>query len=112
MSDLAAFRESIRSWVVAVAPKSLYGTRKGRFDGFWGGRRATPEPDVKRWFDAALERGLTAPTWPRDYGGGAYSRDEARAFDEVLAELALPPPLVGVGLTMIGPTLLDYGNDE
>lgn len=112
MSDLESFRESIRRWVAQNAPKSLYGTRKGRFDGFWGGRRAAPEPDVKRWFDAAFERGLTAPTWPREYGGGALSRDEARVFDETLAELALPPPLVGVGLTMIGPTLLDYGTDE
>lgn len=112
MSNLEAFRESIRAFIREQAPKSLYGTRRGGFDGFWGGRRARPEPDVKRWFDAALESRLTAPTWPREYGGGGLSREQARVFDEELERCALPPPLVGVGLTMIGPTLLDYGTDE
>jgi alkylation response protein AidB-like acyl-CoA dehydrogenase len=112
MFDLDAFRESIRSWITQHAPKSLHGTRRGRFDGYWGGRKATPEPDVRRWFDAALERRVTAPTWPVEFGGGGLSRDEARVLDEELARLELPPPLVGVGLTMIGPTLLDYGTEE
>jgi acyl-CoA dehydrogenase len=112
MPDLEAFRESIRAWVTDHAPQSLYGTRKGRFDGYWGGRKEHPAPDVQRWFDAALERRLTAPTWPKEFGGGGLSRDQARIFDEELARLELPPPLVGVGLTMIGPTLLDYGTEE
>ena len=112
MPDMEAFRESTRAWIREHAPKSLYGTRKGRFDGYWGGRTERPAPDVKRWFDAALERRLTAPTWPTEFGGGGLSRDEGRIFDELLADLDLPPPLVGVGLTMIGPTLLDYGTDE
>jgi alkylation response protein AidB-like acyl-CoA dehydrogenase len=111
MSELEAFREEIRQFVERCAPESLRGTRKGRFDGYWGGRRATPEPDVKRWFDVALERGLTAPTWPRSVGGAALSDAQARIFDRELARLQLPPPLVGVGLTMIGPTLFDYGTD-
>jgi acyl-CoA dehydrogenase len=112
MSDLEVFRASIRGWIEEHAPKSLYGTRRGRFDGHWGGRKATPEPDVRSWFQAALERRITAPTWPEEFGGGGLSRDEARVLDEELARLELPPPLVGVGLTMIGPTLLDYGTEE
>jgi alkylation response protein AidB-like acyl-CoA dehydrogenase len=112
MPDLETFRESIRAWITEHAPKSLYGTRQGRFGGYWGGRRDRPEPDVLGWFEASLERGLTAPTWPKKFGGGGLSREEGRVFDEELARLALPPPLVGVGLTMIGPTLLDYGTEE
>ena len=112
MSDAEAFRDSIRKWIAEHAPESLYGTRRGRFDGYWGGRRARPEPDVLRWFDVALERRLTAPTWPVEYGGGGLSREHARVFDEELERVGLPAPLVGVGLTMIGPTLLDYGTEE
>lgn len=109
MSELDAFRSEIRGFVETCAPAALRGTRKGRFDGYWGGRKAKPAPEVKRWFDAALERGLTAPRWPKKFGGAELSEAEARVFDEELARLKLPPPLVGVGLTMIGPTLLDYG---
>jgi alkylation response protein AidB-like acyl-CoA dehydrogenase len=111
MSELESFREEIRAWVESNAPASLRGTRKGRFDGYWGGRKEVPQSDVKRWFDVALERGLTAPSWPVAFGGAGLSDAQARTFDQELARIALPPPLVGVGLTMIGPTLFDYGTD-
>lgn len=112
MNELDDFRAWAKEWIAVHAPRSLYGTRRGRFDGHWGGRKAKPEPDVKAWFEAALEEGLTAPTWPTEYGGRGLSSDAARVFDEELARVALPPPLVGVGLTMIGPTLLDFGSEE
>jgi acyl-CoA dehydrogenase len=111
MSELESFQQEIRAFVERDAPQSLRGTRQGRFDGHWGGRKAQPSRDVQRWFELALERGLTAPTWPRAYGGAGLSADKARIFDQELARLKLPPPLVGVGLTMIGPTLLDYGTE-
>lgn len=113
MTDLDQFRSEVRSFVEEQGPRALRGTRKGRFDGFWGGRRETsPEPEVKRWLDVSLERGFTAPTWPKEYGGAGLGRAEARVLDEELARLGLPPPLVGFGLTMIGPTLLDHGSEE
>lgn len=114
MPDLDAFRESIRTFIAEQAPKSLYGTRHGtgKYDGYWGGRKAKPEPDVKRWLDVCVEHGLTAPTWPKEYGGAALSAEQAQIFTEELERAELPPPLVGVGLMMIGPTLLDYGTEE
>jgi acyl-CoA dehydrogenase len=111
MSTLEAFRDEIRAFIERDAPKSLYGTRQGRFDGYWGGKKAQPSKEVRRWFELALERGLTAPTWPAAYGGGGLSEAHARIWDQELIKLGLPPPLVGVGLTMIGPTLIDYGTE-
>ena len=113
MSDLEAFRADTRAWLEDNAPASLRGTREGRFDGYWGGQR-TPQPsaDVRLWFERMLERGWTAPTWPVEYGGGGLSRDQGEVLEEELVRLAMPPPLVGFGLTMIGPTLLDYGSAE
>ncbi|RMF19213.1 MAG: acyl-CoA dehydrogenase [Candidatus Dadabacteria bacterium] len=113
MADLEQFRQEVRAWIEANAPAGLRGTRKGRFDGYWGGRlHPEPDPDVKRWFDACLERGWTAPTWPAEYGGGGLSRAEAEIIDEEMERVKVPPPLVGFGLVMIGPTLLDFGTDE
>jgi len=113
MTDLEAFREQTFLWLLQNAPVSLRGTRKGRFDGYWGGRKqAEPSPDVRLWLEVMLERGWTAPTWPKRFGGGELSSAQAKVLDEELARLELPPPLVGVGLTMIGPTLLDFGNEE
>lgn len=112
MAEGEAFRHQVREWLSAQAPRALYGTRRGRFDGFWGGRKAHGvDPDLLRWRDVMAERGFTAPTWPVEYGGGGLSLAEARALDQELARVELPPAVVGFGLTMIGPTLLDYGTE-
>jgi len=113
MSDLDGFRDEVRSWLDANAPRSLRGAPGTELDGSWGGRKATyPDPDRKRWLDACAERGFTAPEWPRAYGGGGLARDEAKVLRQELAKLKLPPPLIGFGLTMIGPVLLQFGSEE
>lgn len=113
MSELRDFHERTHGWLRENAPASLYGTRKGRFDGYWGGQKGDPpSADVQAWFELMLERGYTAPRWPKRYGGAELSDAEADVLEQLLRELKLPPPLVGFGLTMIGPTLLDYGSDE
>ena len=113
MPDLEAFRSEVAGWLRANAPASIAGTMLSNDEGIWGGRKATfPSPDAKRWLETMAERGWTAPAWPREYGGGGLSPDEAKALQQELARLRLPPPLVGFGLTMIGPTLLQFGTEE
>jgi alkylation response protein AidB-like acyl-CoA dehydrogenase len=58
------------------------------------------------------ERGWTAPAWPSEYGGGGLDRGEAKVLTQEMAKRRIPPPLIGFGLTMIGPTLLQFGNEE
>ena len=73
----------------------------------WGGAKAIlAYPASRVWLDLAAERGWTAPTWPREYGGGGLEKPEARSSRPRSRGSELPPPLVGFGLTMIGPTLL------
>jgi acyl-CoA dehydrogenase len=57
------------------------------------------------------ERGLTAPTWPVEYGGGGLDQERAKVLVAELRRRRLPVPLSGFGLTMIGPTLLQFGTD-
>jgi alkylation response protein AidB-like acyl-CoA dehydrogenase len=111
MSDLESFREETRRWLAANAPASMYTPAK-EDDLCWGGRRAQYPPDVKRWLDVMAERGWTAPAWPREYGGGGLTKAEAKVLAEEMAKLTLRPPLVGFGLTMIGPLLLQEGGEE
>jgi alkylation response protein AidB-like acyl-CoA dehydrogenase len=113
MTDLERFRADLRDWLDANAPKALMGAPGSELDGVWGGRKATwPNPDRKRWLDVCAERGFTAPEWPRAYGGGGLGRDEAKVLRQELATRKLPPPLIGFGLTMIGPVLLQFGTEE
>jgi alkylation response protein AidB-like acyl-CoA dehydrogenase len=58
------------------------------------------------------ERGWTAPTWPKAYGGAGLSRAEAKILDEEMARLGCRPPLKSLGLWMLGPTLLEHASEE
>jgi alkylation response protein AidB-like acyl-CoA dehydrogenase len=113
MSDLEAFRRETASWLDANAPASLTGHAGSELEGTWGGKKAVyPTPDTKLWLDRAAAKGLTAPTWPKEYGGGGLDPEQAKVLGQLLRERKLPPPLIGFGLTMIGPTLLRFGNEE
>ena len=113
MADLEQFRAETRQWLLENSPQSVRGLILGLGEGNWGGRKATyPNPDMKRWLEVMAARGWTAPEWPTQYDGGGLSKAEAKILREEMAALKLPEPLSGFGLTMIGPTLLQYGTEE
>jgi alkylation response protein AidB-like acyl-CoA dehydrogenase len=113
MAYLETFRRETRAWLTANAPPAIVGITSNDLDGNWGGKRATYAiPELKTWLERMAERGWTAPTWPTEYGGGGLSPAEAKALGQEMGKLRLPPPLVGFGLTMIGPTLLQFGTEE
>ena len=112
MTDPDPFRAEVQAWLQDNAPESLRGRRASALEGVWGGRRwVFDEPDKKLWLERCAERGFTAPSWPREYGGGGLSPAEGKVLGQELGRLRMPPPLIGFGLTMIGPTLLQYGSE-
>ena len=113
MADLDSFRTETRSWLEENCPASMRGAASGALAGSWGGKKWKPENDDARvWLERCAAKGLTAPTWPSEFGGGGLSKEEAKVLGQEMRDLGTPPPLVGFGLTMIGPTLLQYGSDE
>jgi len=114
MSDLDAFRSETRRWLEANAPDGIRGLPSSiEGAGNWGGRRVVYDPpELKTWLEVMAEKGWTAPTWPTEYGGGGLSKAEAKVLSQEMAALRLPPALLGFGLEMIGPTLLQFGTEE
>jgi alkylation response protein AidB-like acyl-CoA dehydrogenase len=113
MADLETFRSDVQRFLAQNAPDAVRGlvvTAEG--DGNWGGRKATYDPpEMKKWLEVMASRGFTAPTWPKEYGGAGLSPEEAKVLRQELGAQKLPPPLIGFGLEMIGPTLLRYGTE-
>jgi alkylation response protein AidB-like acyl-CoA dehydrogenase len=111
MSDSS---DSPGSAELANAPAAVRGVLTSiEGQGNWGGRRPTFDPpEMKTWMERMAARGWTAPTWPVEYGGGGLSKAQAKVLGEELGRAALPPALMGFGLEMIGPTLLNFGTDE
>jgi alkylation response protein AidB-like acyl-CoA dehydrogenase len=113
MADLEKFRRETREWLQQNAPPSMSAPLGEGEELSWGGRKAAyPNPEVKQWLDVMAARGWTAPTWPREYGGGGLDKEEARGLAEEMGRLRLRPPLFGFGLSMIGPLLLQEGSEE
>lgn len=108
MSELETFRSETREWLEENCPQEM---RNLSFH--WEDAHevySTPVANV--WLERMAERGWVAPTWPTEYGGGALDRKEASVLSQEMKAIKATPPSHGMGLTMIGPTLLEYGTEE
>ena len=106
-------REELSAWIEENAPKELWGTASTPFQGHWGGTKAGFPSEAHRvWYERCLPKGWTAPTWPTEHGGGGESVTWHGWWREELIARGIPLPLVGIGLTMIGPILLQEGSPE
>ena len=115
MSDLESFRSEVRGWLDANCPPSMRGTsgRPAQGEEVWGGRRQTYKNlEAKLWLERMAAKGWTAPSWPKAYGGGGLSRDEAKVLESEMQRIGAAAPLLSFGLWMLGPVLLEYGNEQ
>jgi len=105
---LEDFRAEARAWLEANFPPALKGKAH-----LASTEVTTTDPVLKAWRKAIGEKGWATPTWPAEYGGGGLSPQEARALAQEMAKVgAFNPLMFGMGVTMIGPTILDYGTEE
>lgn len=112
MTSLEDFRTETRDWLEENCPASMR-TRMVAGEDVGGGRkRKSTNPDAYVWLERMAEKGWTAPTWPKEYRGGGLPKDEFLILLEELQRIKARPPLGGMGITMIGPTLLEYGTED
>ncbi len=105
-SDLDAFRAEARGWLEANFPKSLANQPTAMLPG-----GETLSADGKLWKQRMADKGWGAPTWPTEYGGGGLSGAEARVLQQEMARIGAENPVAGMGTSMFGPTLLEYGTE-
>lgn len=109
--SLIAFREEVKAWLRASCPLSQRRPIVQK-EQIWAGRqRHFHSEDARRWFEAARDRGFTAPEWPVRYGGAGLSVTEASILREEMQALGCRPPLYDQGLWMLGPALLAFGTE-
>jgi alkylation response protein AidB-like acyl-CoA dehydrogenase len=107
--DAEAFRLEARTWLEENFPKSLKGDIAAQMAKMTGG--ATESADAKLWRERMGDKGWGTPTWPKPYGGG-LSRNEARILQEEMTAIGARNPIGGMGVSMFGPTFLEYGTEE
>lgn len=107
--DLQAFREEVQSFLANHCPPSARG--KGETVTI-GSKRPMKDPELLKWRHALGERGWNVPMWPKEYGGGGLSHEEATVLMDEVGKIDARLPMPGMGTSMIGPTLLEYGTEE
>ena len=110
--ELGTFRAETRAWLEANCPLSMR-TRMLEGEEINGGnKRRSTNPDAHLWLTAMAEKGWTVPTWPVEFGGAGLSKEAFVVLIDELQRINARPPLGGMGVSMIGPTLLEYGSNE
>jgi alkylation response protein AidB-like acyl-CoA dehydrogenase len=78
----------------------------------WGGRNGNySSDDSKDWLERMIAQRWVCPTWPKQYGGGGLSNDEAQVLEQEMRAINARPALRSYGISMLGPVLLEYGNE-
>jgi acyl-CoA dehydrogenase len=112
MSDLDAFRRECAAWLEANCPASMRTPLLVDEEGPWGGRKPNhASEDARVWMERMSAKGWNAPTWPREYGGAGLSEDEERVLEEEMRRFGCRIALKSFGIWMLGPVLLQYGNE-
>ena len=102
--EQAEFREKVRAWL--EAHKGEAPPRSG----------STEDPDYvgrrRAWQGKLAEAGLAGATWPPEYGGQGLGPIEQVIIGQEMARAGVPGILDGIGIGMLGPTIIAHGTDE
>lgn len=107
--SVEAFREEVRDWLAENCPAAARGP--GEVVTI-GSKRPMQNPELLEWRHKLGAKGWTIPGWPKEYGGGGLDTQEIRVLGEEMRAIKARAPMGGMGTSMIGPTLLEYGTEE
>lgn len=121
--EQAAFREEVRAFIrdrfpaayqpdaeaeASLEPEDVFG-----YNWIADVRSESSErrKAATEWANALAERGWVAPHWPEEYGGAGLGPMEEFILHEEMMR-ARVPTVNGIGVFLLGPTLLEHGTEE
>jgi acyl-CoA dehydrogenase len=111
--ELKTFREETRAWLEQNCPAEMRKPVTSEDDVCWGGRKWKFANEAqKTWLERMAAKGWTVPTWPKEYGGGGLTGEEAKILAQEMRALNCRSPLNSFGIWMLGPALLKFGSHE
>jgi alkylation response protein AidB-like acyl-CoA dehydrogenase len=111
-ADDEAFRTQVASALGGLAAEGRLEPDRGGASVIMGA--GNDDLEAGRAYLAALaDTGLAVPTWPAEHGGLGTTADQATIVGRELARYQRPDLYpFGVGLSLVGPTLLTHGASE
>ncbi|MFN4355901.1 acyl-CoA dehydrogenase family protein [Parvibaculum sp.] len=99
--DELAFRDEVREFIANNYPHELKGARRGEMS----------KDDILKWHRVLYKKGWVVPHWPVEYGGTGWTITQRYIWNEENAR-AETTPLLPFGLSMVGPVIYTFGNEE
>ncbi len=90
-----AYRKQVRTWLEQNLPRGPLRTLEER----------------KVWHRKLYAGGFLGMGWPREFGGGGARPMEQAIVADEMARANAPAPTNGLGLGIVGPTIVVHGND-
>lgn len=108
-AEAEAFRKEFRAWLEANRPEqSSLDDQIGEFmeAGSEGWRHHLA------WHRRMHSGGWVGITWAREYGGRGATLEQSIVFGQELARIKAPTLVNGLGIALVGPTLMHWGTEE
>jgi len=99
-----AFRDELRSWLETNLPEP--------FDGDPVRDEGRVVEYLRAWQRRLAEGRWLGLTWPEEYGVRGLTAIEQAIFDEEMTLAGAPMVIGGIGIGIIGPTMVAIGTDE
>jgi alkylation response protein AidB-like acyl-CoA dehydrogenase len=111
--DLTNFRMETRKWLEDNCPLSMREPTKDPSELYWGGRNGEfSSDDQKLWFERMLEKKWIVPYWEVKYEGGGLSNEQNNILNQEMSRLGCRKPHYNFGISMLGPAMLKFANEE
>ncbi len=97
-----AFRDEVRTFIAGNYPAELRGIKT---------RAEMTKEQILLWHRVLYKKGWIVPHWPVEYGGTGWSITQRYIWNEECAR-AETTSLLPFGLSMVGPVIYTFGNEE
>jgi len=106
--EAEAFRREFRGWLKANLPTHSPSERRPEF--MLGD---TTDWDFHlQWHQKMHAAGWVGISWPREYGGRGATLEQQVVYAEELVRSDAPGLVNGIGIGLVGPTLMQWGTEE
>ena len=103
-----AFRSEFRDWLKANLPKQK------ESDGMDFMHEGTADDWKRRlaWHKKMHSGGWVGISWPKEYGGRGATLTQQIIYNEELSKVDSPALVNGLGIMLVGPTIIHWGTEE
>src|SRR5947208_15735646 len=106
-----AFRQELRSWLEANAPKRR-DDALGEAGEFMHEEGASDWQRRLDWHRKMHAAGWVGIHWPKEYGGRGATMMQNVIYQQELARAHTPALVNGLGIMLVGPTIMHWGTEE